>query len=155
MTRLLLWLWKVLPLGRGTQFRLLWLMNAKFVVGAAALALDDTGRVLIVHHTYRNSYPWGLPGGWMHHGESPAQTALRELREETGFEGRVDRLLWVGSGDRAELEVAYVVTIVGGCFRRSHEIDDHRLLGPDEPLPGGMLPYQADLIALAQPSRAR
>jgi 8-oxo-dGTP diphosphatase len=153
--RALLWLWKVLPLSHGVQWVLLWVMNRKFLVGVAAVAFDDAGRVLVVHHTYRNTYPWGLPGGWMHQGESPEQTAVRELREETGFEGRVERLLWVGSGRRPELEVAYVVRIVGGSFRACDEVDECRWLAPGEPLPEGMQPYQADVIALAQPSLAR
>jgi 8-oxo-dGTP diphosphatase len=155
MRRVLLWLWKVLPLSRGMQWALLWTMNAKFVVGVAVLAYDDAGRLLVVHHTYRNRYPWGLPGGWMDRGEAPEQTALRELREETGFEGSVERLLWVGSWRRSEIDFAYVVRIVGGSFRRCDEIDDHLLLAPGEPLPEGMLPYQAEMVALAQASLAR
>ena len=155
MRRHLLWLWKVLPLSREAQWVLLWLMNRKFLVGVAAVAFDHAGRVLVVHHTYRNTYPWGLPGGWMHKNETPEQTAVRELREETGFEGRVERLLWVGSGERPEVDIAYVVTIVGGTFRPCDEVDGHRMLAPGDPLPEGMLPYHAEVIALAQASLAR
>src|SRR5687768_13897521 len=155
MRRILLWLWKVLPLSQRMQWALLWTMNAKFVVGVAVLAFDDAGRLLVVRHTYRNNDPWGLPGGWMDRGEEPEQTALRELREETGFEGRIERLLWVGSWRRSEIDFAYVVRIVGGSFRRCDEIDEHLLLAPGEPLPEGMLPYQAEMVTLAQASLAR
>lgn len=42
-----------------------------------------------------------LPGGHVEQGESHEQTALRELREETSLEGRIERLLWTGlHGDR-------------------------------------------------------
>jgi ADP-ribose pyrophosphatase YjhB (NUDIX family) len=40
---------------------------------------------------------WGLPGGFLDHGETLAQGALRELREETGWAGEVVRLLRVNS----------------------------------------------------------
>lgn len=36
---------------------------------------------------------WTLPGGWADVGESPADNVVREVREETGFDTRVTRLL--------------------------------------------------------------
>lgn len=38
---------------------------------------------------------WTLPGGWADVGESPADNVVREVREETGFETRVIKLLAV------------------------------------------------------------
>ena len=128
---------------------LLWLLNTKFLVGVAAVAFDERGRVLVVHHTYRNVYPWGLPGGWLGRGETPAEGALRELEEETGFTGEIGALVWVGAGRRPEIDLAYLVRITGGAFRRSDEIDDHRFVGPDE-MPEGMLVYQLPVIAAAR-----
>jgi 8-oxo-dGTP diphosphatase len=54
-------------------------------VGAAALIVDDQGRVLLVRHTY-GPLDWHIPGGASEPGESVVETALRELREETGLE---------------------------------------------------------------------
>src|SRR5689334_25065136 len=96
--RVLLWLWRVLPLGVRVQWSLLWLINRKFLVGVMAIAFDDQERVLVLHHTYRRTYPWGVPGGWLGAGEPPEVGALRELREETGFEGESEALVWVGGG---------------------------------------------------------
>ena len=48
---------------------------------------------------------WALPKGNIDPGESPAETALREVREETGIEGRLVEKL----GD-----VRYVYTRPGG-----------------------------------------
>lgn len=36
---------------------------------------------------------WTVPGGWADIGDSPAESVVRELREESGYEGRVLRLL--------------------------------------------------------------
>ena len=53
--------------------------------GAAAVVLNDRGDVLLVRHTY-GKLNWELPGGASEPGESIVETALRELREETGLE---------------------------------------------------------------------
>jgi 8-oxo-dGTP pyrophosphatase MutT (NUDIX family) len=51
--------------------------------GANALALDETGRVLLVRHRYMPG--WHLPGGGVKRAEPPAEAVIRELREETGL----------------------------------------------------------------------
>lgn len=62
----------------------------------AILAVDDRARVLLVRQ-FR--YPtgehlWELPAGKLEPGEDPAQAALRELAEETGFTARRLHLLY-------------------------------------------------------------
>lgn len=54
---------------------------------AIAAVLDDQDRVLMLWR-YRfvpQSFGWELPGGIVDQGEDPAQTALREVEEETGW----------------------------------------------------------------------
>jgi 8-oxo-dGTP diphosphatase len=60
-------------------------------VGACCAIFDADGQILLVRHDYgrRN---WELPGGGAEPGESPDETALRELREETGLEATIERL---------------------------------------------------------------
>lgn len=43
---------------------------------------------------------WTLPGGWADGGDTPAEAVVREVREETGFDARVVRLLAVYDRDR-------------------------------------------------------
>jgi len=60
-------------------------------VAAGVLFLDDAGRILLVQPTHKNY--WDIPGGYVETGETPAQAAAREVREELGIETTVGRLL--------------------------------------------------------------
>lgn len=62
-------------------------------VAAGALFFDPTGRVLLVHPTYKDT--WDVPGGYVEHGESPAAGCRRELAEELGLDRTPLRLLSV------------------------------------------------------------
>jgi 8-oxo-dGTP diphosphatase len=68
--------------------------TGRVAVGAACAIFDGRGHVLLVRHTY-GRLNWELPGGGSDSGESPAETARRELREETDLELAVDRLTGV------------------------------------------------------------
>lgn len=63
-------------------------------LGAACAIFDGDGRVLLVRHTY-GRLNWELPGGGSEDGESPDETASRELLEETGLHAELDRLTGV------------------------------------------------------------
>jgi len=67
---------------------------ARVALGAACAIFDDHARVLLVHHTY-GRLNWEIPGGGGEPGEAPDETALRELLEETGLRGEIDRLTGV------------------------------------------------------------
>ncbi|HLY19077.1 MAG TPA: NUDIX hydrolase [Bryobacteraceae bacterium] len=57
----------------------------------AAVFRED--RILLVQE--REDGCWTLPGGWADVGESPAHAAVREVREESGYETRAVKLLAV------------------------------------------------------------
>ncbi len=61
---------------------------------------------------------WCLPGGFMELGESPEAAALRELHEETGVSGTIDRLIGVSTNTNAQyhtvLMVGYLVRSYSG-----------------------------------------
>src|SRR5689334_10940167 len=63
--------------------------------GAAAVVFDSQGRILLHRRTDNNH--WGLPGGSIEVGETAAQAAAREVREETGYEVEAVRLIGIYS----------------------------------------------------------
>ena len=52
---------------------------------------DDAGRVLLIHKIDNNL--WALPGGGHDAGERITDTAVREVREETGLDVEIVRLI--------------------------------------------------------------
>ncbi len=63
------------------------------LTGAAALIRDEQGRVLLQKR--RDNSQWGFPGGLQELGETIAQTAQRETREEVGLEVEPKRLIGI------------------------------------------------------------
>ena len=62
---------------------------------ASAVIFDRRGRVLLQQRS--DGGQWGLPGGSVEIGESVADAAIREVREETGLVVTVRRLVGVYS----------------------------------------------------------
>jgi 8-oxo-dGTP pyrophosphatase MutT (NUDIX family) len=73
---------------------------------AMMVLVDDEDRVLMLwrHRFLPDRWGWEIPGGLVDEGEEPAEAAVRELAEETGYRaGLVERLIafqpMVGSVD--------------------------------------------------------
>jgi 8-oxo-dGTP pyrophosphatase MutT (NUDIX family) len=87
---------------------------------------------------------WALPKGLVGAGESPAETALREVAEETGARGRLVqklgdvRYVYTWAGERVFKVVSfYLVRYSGGRLgdvpaEHAHEVDDVRWLPLEE-----------------------
>jgi ADP-ribose pyrophosphatase YjhB (NUDIX family) len=114
-------------------------------VAAYAVVRDDRERVLLchIHPTVGVGDIWTLPGGGLDFGEAPADAALRELEEETGFSGEIDHLLAVDdrlftSADGTErmhaIRIVYAVRLTGGALRDEPDgsTDTCRWVAPDE-----------------------
>ena len=52
------------------------------------LPIGQGGSVLFVEHPTRG---WEIPGGHLEDGESPGEAMIRELKEETGLVGEIQR----------------------------------------------------------------
>jgi len=70
---------------------------------AAGALFIDGDRVLLVRKTYGNK--WDIPGGYINHGESPAEACRREVHEEIGLDRPPTRLLahdWAPRDDEGD-----------------------------------------------------
>ena len=93
-----------------------------FLNVAGIVVFDSVGKVLLQRRSGTEVH-WGFPGGVMELGESAAEAAIREVREETGLDVKIDSLLGVytkyydqyPNGDKAQpIAIAFTGSIVGG-----------------------------------------
>jgi len=89
---------------------------------------------------------WGLPGGRVDPGEDVRQATLREVREETGYDVRLGRLVGVYS-DPGAMVVRHRdgrrVQYVNLCFEAEPVGEPGPLGTPDETLDLGFFPARA------------
>ncbi|MBE1876608.1 NUDIX hydrolase [Myceligenerans pegani] len=100
------------------------------VPAVSVIARDESGRVLLIHRTDNDL--WSIPGGAMEPGESVRQAAVRETREETGYDVDVTGLVGVytdprhviaySDGEvRSQFSICVTATVTGGQARTSSE----------------------------------
>lgn len=62
--------------------------------GVRVLILDDAQRMLLVRQHHEDRDIWMAPGGRIEEGESAADAAVREVKEETQLDIEIKSLLW-------------------------------------------------------------
>ena len=117
-----------------------------FLVGIVMIAVDDAGQLLCIRHVFRpREYPWGLPSGFLQHGETPERGALRELREETGYEGQIDGILEARLCAQDQIELILRVRLGARTERQGFEAPEFGLFSPAS-LPPGFLPSNLEIL---------
>lgn len=100
------------------------------VVGSSAIVVNSENRILLQRRS--DSGNWALPGGVMDVGESFVQSAIREVKEETGFDVEIERIVGIYSDPehvfryddgevRQEFSICLACIIKGGSVQVSAE----------------------------------
>jgi 8-oxo-dGTP diphosphatase len=113
----------ILENGRETSFR---------HVTVGAIALNERREVLLVRRakTLIRGDTYTLPGGFLDRGEDLEQGALRELKEETGYDGKIEALFQINGSpnrpkeDRQNVDFVFIVKVVGGEITLNQEVID-------------------------------
>jgi ADP-ribose pyrophosphatase YjhB (NUDIX family) len=109
------------------------------VPSVTAVARNEAGEVLLIHKTDNNL--WALPGGGIDLGESAPDAAVRETKEETGFDVEVTGLVGIYTNPghvmayddgevRQQFSICFHARIVGGQLRTSSESKEVAFVDP-------------------------
>jgi len=130
---------------------------------ATAVVFDTQGRILLHRRSDNNN--WALPGGIIEVGETADQAIMREVKEETGYDVSVMRLIGIYSepkhttmtypeGDTVSyVSILFECGVVGGTAALSDESTavDWFLPGAlPQPLHAGHVPRIQDATARQQ-----
>jgi ADP-ribose pyrophosphatase YjhB (NUDIX family) len=111
------------------------------VPAASAVVLDEVGNIVLQRR--KDNEMWALPGGAMDLGESVAECAVRETREETGLDVEVVGIVGIYSDPkhvfayddgevRQEFSICLLARVTGGAVQVSDESHEVKAFTPDE-----------------------
>ena len=126
-----------------------------FEFSAGGLVLDEEGRVLLIRARDLRGQPvWTLPKGALTTGETSADAALREVREETGYRCELVRELapvtyWFRRQGRQVKKTVrwYLMRPLEKVGEHDHEVDEVLWTNPVDAR--ARLRYDSDLKLLA------
>lgn len=101
-------------------------------VTVGAIAVNDKRQVLLVKRAQNihNGGKFTIPGGFLDRDEDTAQGTLRELKEETGYDGEIVNLFRINDNpnrpkeDRQNVDFIYIVNIVDGIATSDNEVSN-------------------------------
>lgn len=77
----------------------------------AVAVVTRNGTILMEKTYYEGRYFYALPGGGIEEGETPQETALRELKEECGLNGKIVKPLNILHKKDGSIEYAYEIAV--------------------------------------------
>ena len=101
-------------------------------------AVINENRILLVQE--RTDNMWAMPGGWADVGDFPSQVAIRETKEESGFDVKPRKVAGVydanRTGGRLEFfhafKIVFLCDLIGGEARASNETIDVKFFSFEE-----------------------
>ena len=124
-------------------------LDPKLAVGT--IIIDDRKRIALVKRAIEPAYgKWVFPGGYVDRGEEVQHAAVREAREETGLDVRIDRLINIYSyTGRTPVIVVYAATMISGLLACDDEGLEAKFFAP-EAIPWDDLAFRSTGEALRE-----
>lgn len=112
------------------------------------------GKILLVQEASDGC--WCMPGGWADVGDTPTEAVVREVREESGFDVRIVKVIGVFDANRDgrpiecyhAFKIVFLCQISGGQATPSHETPEVDFFPLDDPPP--LSPNRTHLRHLAE-----
>lgn len=100
-------------------------------VTVGAIVLNEKNEVLLVKRASHliNGNRYAVPGGFVDRDETTENAALRELKEETGYDGKIKFLFQIIDNpdrpkeDRQNIDFKYIVELTGGSKMNNNEVE--------------------------------
>lgn len=91
--------------------------------------LIENNEILVVQQKLSDKRSWSLPGGRLERGETLSQGLIREMKEETGLDVEIVRMLYicdVASSSNTILHITFLIKRIGGEIELpSNEFDEN------------------------------
>lgn len=116
------------------------MINCKFEDGGkgklrhvtiGALSVNKENEVLLIKRATPHRFEkYTIPGGFLERDENTKTAVLRELKEETGYEGKIKFLFYLNDNpkrpkeDRQNVDIIYIVEVTGGTLRLNREASE-------------------------------
>jgi ADP-ribose pyrophosphatase YjhB (NUDIX family) len=113
----------------------------KIVPAASAIVTNQEGNILLQRRSDNDL--WALPGGAMEVGETIGETAVREVKEETGLDVEPEYLVGIytnpkhvvafSDGEvRQQFSLCFACKLLGGVMQVSEESSEVGFFSPEE-----------------------
>lgn len=91
----------------------------KHIVSAATIVRNDNGEILLLKGPMRG---WEMPGGQVEEGESLKDAAIRETKEESGIDIKVQKFCGIFQNVKKSIcNTLFLAKPIGGTFTTSEE----------------------------------
>jgi ADP-ribose pyrophosphatase YjhB (NUDIX family) len=107
-------------------------------IDVRAVVINDKGKILLVKEVMDKK--WAMPGGWADVGDIPSEVAIRETKEESGYDVKPKKVIGVFDANRSgrpleffhAFKIIFLCDLIGGEAATSEETEDVAFFSFDE-----------------------
>lgn len=107
-------------------------------IDVRAAVINDEGKILLVKEVMDKK--WAMPGGWADVGDIPSEVAIRETKEESGYDVKPKKVIGVFDANRSgrpleffhAFKIIFLCNLLGGEAKTSDETEDVAFFNIDE-----------------------